>query len=170
MTEACQQQHARVGGIGPVLVGANAEDQALFSLNLDFNLAVLRRAVDPERPPGFTFKIFRHLVVNQGIEGAVNGCRQRIAAGDFQSKFQALVGDGFYFLDGRFGFVRAVIEIGDQANFAGQRPAKDLGDIVPMAFENDSRHDGLQQHDGRNDNDQRTGSKAPSAYGARETG
>ena len=134
----------------------NAENQALFSFDPNFDLAVLCRAVDPERPPGFALKILRHLVINEGIKRAVNGCRQCFATGDFQPELQSLVGDKFNFLDGRLGFVGAVIEIRDQANFARQRAAQNLGDIIPVAFKNDPRHDRLQQHDGRNHDDQRT--------------
>ena len=75
--------------------------------------------------------------------------------GDLEGEPQALLGQFLEIAQRQGALVRLVVEIRQQADLAGNRLRQHARHAVPVPVENNARHDGLQQHQRRHQNDQR---------------
>ena len=69
--------------------------------------------------------------------------------------FQPLVGDVLDLVERLRRLVGPVVKLVDEADLARQRSRQHLRHIVPMPLEDDARHDALQQHHRRHQDDER---------------
>ena len=148
----------RIGDIG---LGARGEDAQHVVVELDADLDQARAAdgVDPERLADLARDLLAEHAVERREERLGAGRRQRLGRQHGDVEAHALAGDAGDGLE--IGILRIAVEdVDDGGDLADHGGGELGGDQLPVALHEDEGDQRLEQHDRRDDDDQRAGEQA----------
>ncbi len=152
-----KQEDIGVRGIGGAAIGDDAQDRVVEQ-DADFDEVRAADRVEPEGLVNLTADLLRQRAVDDREERLRQGRRQRAFRDELDIDVHALLGDARQCLV-VFVLRIGIMDIDDRGDVLNQSRRKLMRDELPVPFEKDIGHDGLQNHHRQDDDKQGAGIK-----------